>query len=348
MPAMPAVPETPALPAVPVPNFSDYDSEADFEVAMEAWGEKMEVWGEEVERRFEGDWEDKMDAWGEEMEVWGEAVEVQAASLDLSELDVLAQLGDLADLQGLAELADLSDLKPGIYIDGDRVGAKGDVVKARILRQVEARLRDSSYADQKELRHDLAEAQVERARDLAEARIERAQEQVERAQERAEENAERARERAQHQVEREQHRAEARAHAKAAKHESQSSSHSKQTVTVSSDEPGNMVTINGHKLDVDSFRTQVMNALVEDGLIRAGDRSVTLSLCGDGLEVDGKTGSKAQAKRYEKMFKAAGLDVNDSIVLKLKPDLMSLTMSGHGRKDVKKISVGTYEHTPNK
>lgn len=355
MPVMPAVPATPAMPAAPVPVFGDYGNEEKFEAAMDAWGEKMDAWGEELEDRFEGEWEDKMEAWGEEMEAWGEAVEVQAANFDFDELAMLAELGDLADLQGLAQLADLSELQPGIYIDGDRIGAKGDAVKARVLRQVEARLRDSTYEDQRELRRDLAEAQAERAQDLAEQRAEQveqraeqAQERVERAQERAEEHAERVQERAQHQMEREQHRVEARAHAEAARHQTRSSSHSKHTVTVNSDDPGNTVIINGRKMDVDSFRTTVMNALIEDGLIRAGDRSVTLALCGNDLEVDGKTGSKAQAKRYAKMFKAAGLDLDDSFVLKLKPDLMSLTMSGHGQKNVKEISVGTFDHTPSK
>lgn len=355
MPVMPAVPATPALPAVPTPVFGDYDSEDDFEEAMEAWSESMDVWGEEVGRRFEGDWEEAMEAWGEKMEVWGEAVEVHAANFDLSELDMLTELGDLADLQGLAQLADLSELQPGIYLDGDRVSAKGDAVKARILKQVEARLRDSTHEDQVELRRDLAEAHAERVQALAEERAERAQEEVERAQERAEraqeraeQHAERIQERQQHRLEREQHRIEAREHAKSASHESHSSSHSKHTVTVNSDEPGNAVIINGRKMDVDAFRTKVMNALIEDGFIRRNDRSVKVELCGTDLKVDGKKGTKAQAKRYTKMFKAAGLNVDETLVLKLKPDLMSLTMSGHAKKGAEKISIGTYEHTPNK
>lgn len=345
MPVMPAVPVTPVMPAVPVPVYGNYDSEDAFEAAMEAWDEKMEAWGEEVERRFEGDWEDKMEAWGEEMEVWGEAVEAQAEDFEFSGLDVLAELGDLANLQGLEKLAELSELQAGIYIDGERVGAKSEAVKARVLRQIEARLRDASHEDKLELRRDLAEAKAERAEAFAEERAERAQERAERAQERVEERAERAAERAQHQVERQ---AEARAHAKAASHESHSSSHSKHTVTVSSDEPGNTVVINGRKMDVDAFRTKVMNGLIEDGFIRRNDRSVKVELCGTDLKVDGKKGTKAQAKRYTKMFKAAGLNVDETIVLKLKPDLMSLTMSGHAKKDAEKISIGTYEHTPNK
>ncbi|GHB00957.1 hypothetical protein GCM10009069_24860 [Algimonas arctica] len=330
MPVMPAVPATPELPAVPMPVFGDYDSKDAFEAAMESWGEQMEVWGEEVERRFEGDWEDKMEAWGEEMEVWGEQFGEQAAHFDISEL---AELSQLADLSELAKLGDLSELKPGIYIDGDAVDAKGDVIKARVLLQVEARLRAQDEQERAMDRAERAQGEAERAEDRAERARDRAEQQADRAQERAERLAERQAE---------------RAHEMATQHETRSSSHSKHTVTVNSDEPGNTVIINGRKLDVDSFRTKVMNALIEDGFIRAGDRSVTLALCGDSLEVDGKTGSKAQAKRYAKMLKSAGLDLDNSIVLKLKPDLMSLSMSGPGDEKDREISVGTYEHTPNK
>lgn len=70
-----------------------------------------------------------------------------------------------------------------------------------------------------------------------------------------------------------------------------------------------------------------MGALIEDGLITASNKSATISLCDDDLEVNGRAGTKAQAKRYAAMFKSANFDPSDSIVLKFKPDGMSVTLS---------------------
>lgn len=340
MPPMPAVPATPAMPAVPPPVFGNYDSEDAFEAAMETWGEKMEVWGEEVERRFEGDWEEKMEAWGEEMEVWGEAVEEMSENYDeqgfeaLAELDVLAQLADLGDL------ADLSGLQSGIYVFEDsKIEGKADEIRGRVLRSVEAQRQLAVDVERQSKQMERNEKHAERILKNAERQVAQAERQVER------------------QIERQQHQAEARVHAaedarqkaRSSSHSSsQSSSHSNHTITVNSDEPGNIVVINGRTLDVDRFRTQVMNALIEDGFIKARDTSVTLKLCGYDLVVDNKEGSKAQAKRYAKIFKSAGFDLDDSLTLKLKPDLLSLKMSGHGQNNAKEISVGTYEHTPSK
>jgi hypothetical protein len=43
--------------------------------------------------------------------------------------------------------------------------------------------------------------------------------------------------------------------------------------------------------------------------------------------VNGRAGTTAQAKRYAAMFKSANFEQSDSIVLKFKPDEMSVTLS---------------------
>lgn len=350
MPEMPVIPETPALPAVPIPIFGDYDSVDDFEAAMETWGETMEVWGEEVERRFEGDWEDRMDAWGEEMEVWGEAVEELAEDFDGNGFEILAELDGLAGLSELAALADLSALENGVFIlDEDRVDAKAEEIRARILTQIDTRMRDG----------ERAEEEAERAQERAEQAQERIEEQVEREQERAQERAERAQERAQEHAERVREREErhtalhaerdrrtAEQHARSRSHSTRESG-SYQTTEISGAGHDDTVRINGHDIHIGRFRQTLMAALVEDGFVDADERDVKVSLCGD-MTVNGRNGTDAQYRRYKTLFADMGLDVSGSITIKLKPDSLYLSLSGSSDHDNGlEMTFGTYEHTSN-
>lgn len=348
MPAMPAVPATPPLPAVPTPVFGDYDSEEAFEAAMEAWGERMEIWGKEVERRFEGDWEDKMEAWGEEMEVWGESFEALAADFEGNEFAALAALGNLESLGGLAALAELGE---GVYaIDPSDHNAKAEDIRSFVMRKVEAERRQAQASERQAA---MVDRQVN-AKERAKAQKERAKAQVERQVAQAEREIAHQKRMVEHQQRQFEHQVRQAEYqqrvvdAATARRDSRTGAHTNQKITVTSDEPGSTVVINGRTLDVDAFRAKMMAALIEDGFITARNKSVTIELCDEDLEVNGRSGTEAQAKRYAKMFKSAGFDENDSIVLKFKPDLMSVALSGHGQKNVKKISVGTFDHTPSK
>lgn len=353
MPVMPPVPATPALPAVPTPVFGDYDSEEAFEAAMDAWGERMEVWGEEVERRFEGDWEDKMEAWGEEMEVWGESIEALAADFEGHEFAALAALGNLESLGGLAALA---ELEPGVYaIDPSDYHAKAEDIRRSVMRKVEAERRQVQATERQVQAAERQVAMVDRqvsAKERAKAQAERAKAQAKREIAQAKREVAHRKHMVEHQQREVEHQArqaeyqQRRAEAAQARRTSRTGAHTNQNITVTSDEPGSTVVINGKTLDVDAFRAKVMGALIEDGFITARNKSVTVDLCGEKLTVNGRSGTEVQAKRYAGMFKSAGFDGNDSIVLKFKPDLMSVALSGHGQKDVKKISVGTFNHTP--
>jgi len=382
MPVMPAVPATPELPAVPAPVFGDYDSDDAFEAAMETWGEEMEVWGEEVERRFEGDWEDKMDAWGEEMEVWGEAVEALAENFEGNGFEILAELDGLASLSDLASLADLAALENGVFIlDDQRVDARAEDIQARILGQIETRMRESERAQERaenarEQSMERAERQQERAQEQAERameQIERQQEQVVRAQEqaareqeqvvRAQEQAERQQEqvvRAQEQVQRAIEQAERHAELheererRAAERDARSQSRTSSTsrshhaTTISGAGEDDVVRINGRDIHIARFRQTLMAALVEDGLVNSNARYVAVSLCGGTLKVDGREATDVQFRRYQALFEEAGLGVSDSLDVKLKPDSLSLHISGSGEhENGVEMTFGTFEHTPN-
>lgn len=305
-PAYPKMPAVPALPDVPMPVFSDYGSEDAFEAAMEAWGDRMDDWGDEVERRFEGDWEDKMDAWGEEMEVWGETIEAFAESYDDEGLAALDGLDALAALEGLQGLINLGDLEKGVYIvDEHKMGHKADEIRDRIMQNVYRETEQAKHQrEQAELRHEKAEHRREQADEL--------------------------REQAQERREQAQHNAEARAHAVSKSHSTQPSDHSHHEIRVTTDRPGETIKINGQPMDVDRFRADMTGALKKDGFIRSLDDTVKVELCSGELKVKGHTVSKAQSKRYVKIFKSAGLDLSETITVKFKPNVTSLTMSSHG------------------
>lgn len=346
MPVMPAVPAIPVMPAAPVPVVRDFESKEAFEEALEDWSDTIEVWSEEVERRFEGDWEDKMDVWGEKMEAWGDTVKARVAKDDLSGFEALAELGSLADLQDLRKLADLSELVPNIDIDGVQIDVRGDGIRDRILSQVEARLRASSDGDQLEWISEPAQAHAARKQEFFQEKQEFFQEKNERVQERAEETR--------RQAAYKRRKAEANAHAAKARQgatassKAQSARHNDYTIAVSNDDPDKSIVINGRAVAINEFRTEIMTALVKDGLVKTPDQSVKLKLCEGDVIVNGQTGNKAQAKRYTKMIGAAGFDLDDTLIFKFKPDVMTLTASGQGQKPAQQISIGTLDHTSNK
>lgn len=344
MPAMPFVPPTPVIPAVPTPVFGDYENEEAFEAAMETWGEQMEDWGDEVERRFEGDWEESMDDWGEAMDVWGEAVENIVERYDH---DGLAALGALSGLVDLDQLALLGNLEEGVYIiDDGELSNKPELIRARILRDVANTAVQSAMVERQNVIN--AREQANRQREQAarqRAHAERMEKQAESLRKQAKERRKQAERRHAKQAER---HAEAMTHSSQERSSTRTSHHTQHEITVSRDEPGNTVVINGRTLDVDDFRRTVMSALIKDGFITSEKAAVRLELCSGTLSVNGRSGTKAQAKRYAKMLAAVGLDSQDSVTLTFKHDLMSLNLSGHGRKNVQEISVGTFEHTPKK
>jgi hypothetical protein len=302
MPAVPPVPAIPVVPAIPTPVFGDYDSEQAFEAAMDAWGERMEIWGEDVERRFDGDWEDKMEAWGEEMEAWGEQVEALAADFDGNELAALAaleSLSGLGDLDSLGGLAALAVLEEGVYaIDPADFNGQAEDIRRIAMRQAE---RERAHAEREQARAERQVAHQKRILDQKQRQVDHQARQVDHQQRTAD--------------------------AALARRDRRTGAQSNQKIRVTSDAPGSTVDINGKTLDVDKFRAKVMGALIEDGFITARNKSATVALSGDDLEVNGRAGTTAQAKRYAAMFKSANFEQSDSIVLKFKPDEMSVTLS---------------------
>ncbi|GLQ22335.1 hypothetical protein GCM10007853_02090 [Algimonas ampicilliniresistens] len=323
MPAMPATPVVATLPTVPVPNFGDYETEADFEAAMEAWGEKMEAWGEKIEASFEGEWEERMEAWGEEvekrfdgdweesMEAWGEKMEAWGEQVEAMGLNLGAE-----------------DIRHRVESEMQHVS----LMREQAARQVEQSERNR---DQAERVREQAERQAEQS--------ERAREQAERVREQAErrvEQAERARERAVRKVEAKAHAAE-RAH-------STSHSNSTHTVTVSDPEEGKTIMINGRPLDVMALRADLMDALVKDGFVKRNDKTVYIKLCQEYLTVDGRKVSTEQRNRYAKLISKAGLILEDEITLKFKKDQVRISLSGAHQKDPLVMTFGTFEHDPKK
>lgn len=316
MPAMPATPVVATLPTVPVPNFGDYETEADFEAAMEAWGEKMEAWGEKVEASFEGEWEERMEAWGEEvekrfdgdweesMEAWGEKMEAWGEQVEAMGLNLGAE-----------------DIRHRVESEMQHVS----LMREQAARQVEQSERNREQAERVRKQAERQVEQSERAREQAERRVKQ---------------AERARERAVRKVEAKAHAAE-RAH-------STSHSNSTHTVTVSDPEDGKTIMINGRSLDVMALRADLMDALVKDGFVKRNDKTVYIKLCQEDMTVDGRKVSAEQRKRYAKLISKAGLILEDEITLKFKKDQVRISLSGAHQKDPLVMTFGTFEHDPKK
>jgi hypothetical protein len=317
----------------------------------------MDAWGDKVEAQFEGDWEDKMESWEEAMEAWGEAVEEIVESEDFvefAELSALSSLEALGDLDGLASLSALAAIESLDLEDlGNRTGETSEEIRDRIRTSVEAGLRQALNADsRRETVERQIERQVEREVARAEREIERAQRDIERA-ERAERYAERDKryaerdaERAERMAERARHQAERDAHAE---HKRQyGRAHSRHVISFDGDNTGKRVVINGRTLKVDDFAERLRTELVKDGLITNQKTNVKVELCFDKFTVNGKAASKAQAKRYAQMFKAAGIDSDDSTTVIMKKDALKITLSGHGKKDVQTVTGGTHSHDDKK
>ncbi|MEM9599504.1 MAG: M56 family metallopeptidase [Pseudomonadota bacterium] len=323
MPAVPPVPPAPVAPAmppvpnVPAPVFGDYDSEESFEAAMEAWGDKMEAWGEEVEARFEGEWEAEMEAWGEEvearfegewedqMEAWGEEMEAWAEELEARGID------------------------PSAYMHGENLAALSSLEALGSLEAL-ARIGDMEV---------MAEAQAERIAEQVERQVElalRQQERVERQAEREVRMAEREAERAQREAERAMREVERMA-------ERRSHSSKTQTTEISVDGDHSSVEIHGRTVNVNALRQNLAGALVSDGLIRNERSKIKLSLCEDGMEINGKEIGRAQQARYLEIIAASGLRVEGSLLMTLKPDATYIKMSRDGDDDVT-MTLGTYKH----
>lgn len=316
LPPAPAAPAMPPVPSVPTPMIGDYESEAAFEDAMEAWGEKMEAWGTEVEARFEGDWEDKMEAWGAEvearfegdwenqMEAWGEEMEVWAESLEARGIDVGDRLEELGALKGLERIGDIEDYSE----------AYADRIAEQVERQVEMALQ-----------------QQERVERNADRQVRMAERQAERAQRDAE--------RAQRNVERAARDAARKAEWKAAHKSRKTSTH---TTQVSVDGDHDAIQINGRTVNVSALRQNLLTALVADGLIRNDRVAVNLSLCSDGMEINNQAVSAAQKRRYEGIIAASGLDVDGSLLLSIKSDATKIKLSETGDDDGVTMTFGTH------
>lgn len=323
MPPMPVMPPMPPAPAIPVPIFGDYDSEDDFEKAMEKWSAKMEAWGdkidatfdeeweaemerwgEEVEARFEGDWEVKMEAWGREMEVWGEAVEV------------------IAEQAGMEALSELKDIDV-------------EAIRKQALKDAEKHLRWTEKHAEKEAAR--VEREVKREVERAMAEVERQQAKVERELERQERKRMQQERMAAVDASVKASEAWAKADKERVKAEAQyqkavREDRGETVMTFNGVKDSPKVKMNGKSVDVGALHKNLMKQLRSDGLVNKNNQSVWLDICETDMSVDDRALTDSQSERYRKLLSKAGFDMTQSIGLHLKPDSMTIKLSSKESK----------------
>lgn len=323
VPSMPVTPVMPATPSIPVPLPNAYDSEQEFEAAMEAWGEKMEVWGESIGAQFDEDWEAKMEAWGEQMEVWGE--EVEARFDEEWEVEMEAW-GEKMEAWG-EEVEAITENHDGEYEsfgwNEDRIAqhreevrnrAERDAAKnmARVKREAARVLRDRERV-QRDAEREVREA-ARRVRDAARS-TERNREEL--------------------------------------RHQSRSYSQGSRTLISGSDnrvvinEADSKVRINDREVDVEKMRKHLIKKLTKDGLMGRSGLPVKLSFCSDEMKVGQKKVSAERAKEYSRILKDAGLVTDSAVKIVLLSDATQVTMSGKDDRDGLTLTFGTFD-TSNK
>ena len=341
MPVMPELPPVPAVPAIapvppmPAPVFSHYDSEEAFEQAMEEWGDrmddwgdrmsdqfdeeweaKMEAWGTEVEARFEGDWETKMDAWGEEMEVWGAEVEAIAEKAGGAVADRLAEI----DVDAIREDAMRAAEQSRKWTEKR---AEGEL--ARTLQHVERQ-----KAEKVRIEAEKQRAKAEKVRSKAEQQRAKAQQQRMKAEQQRVKAAQLRAQAEQDRSRAEQQRLAANTRTASTRQISRQENKGGTTLTFNGIKDGQTVKLNGQMVDIGDLHSDIMNALRSDGLIDRNAKSADLALAGDTMTVNGAPVELSKTKRYGKLLKARGFDLDQSINMSLQKDGLSIALAGSG------------------
>lgn len=270
----------------------------------------------------ENDFEEAMERWGETMEAWGEEIEGRFEGEWEERMEAWGEE---------VEKRFDGDWEESMEAWGEKMEAWGEQVEAMGLNLSAENIR---YRVNSEMDH------VARMREHAARQIEQS--------ERGREQAERVREQAERRAEHAARKVEAKARA----HERNSNklSNRTNTVSVSGLGGGKSITINGQTMDVANFRTTLMNALVADGLAKRDDDYAKLELCDGELVVNGKTATEAQRRRYIQLLEETGLELEESIEvkIKLKTDKVWISLEGHPHKDQNRITVQSPDRTSNK
>ena len=343
MPELPPVPAVPAIapvPALPAPLFGDYDSEEAFEQAMEEWGAKMEDWGDrmsdsfdeewetkmeawgaEVEARFEGDWETQMEAWGEEMEVWGEQVETIAEEAGTA---VAARLAEI-DVDAIREDAMRAAEKSRAWTEKR---AEGEL--ARSLQNKERQKAEKARMEAEKQRAKAEKQRAKAEQDRAKAQQERAKAAQDRA--RAQQDramAQQARARAQQErAIAEQRRIATNTRTEAQSFISRNQNKGGTTLTFNGIKDGPTVKLNGEMVNIGDLHTDVMNSLKWDGLIEKNAKTADLAMTLNSMNVNGEEVEAKKIKRYQKLLKARGFDLDQSINMSFQEDGLSISLAG--------------------
>jgi beta-lactamase regulating signal transducer with metallopeptidase domain len=347
LPPVPAVPAIPATPTMPMPVFGDYDSEDQFEAAMEAWGEKMEAWGETVGEQFDEDWGEQMDAWGEtverqfedewetEMEAWGEEVESWAETVE-----ALVENGAIVNDRDLVNI----ELNIGRIVEDAMKQA--EISQRQAERAVE---REVAKAEREIMRQQEIQEKVERVRMKAEIKRLEADAQRERAQiQREEADRHRARAKIQREEAKRQRdlakvqRAQAKAQraaaevqrmaARDARRSSKQTTRntSRRTISIDGIEPESTVTIQGREINMSAFRDTLMQNLLQDGLVNSVKNRVLLEVCNDGQwVVNGKDIASGDQARYLALFEQIGYLPGQELSVIVNRDALKLEMVYH-------------------
>ncbi|MEL6686138.1 MAG: M56 family metallopeptidase [Pseudomonadota bacterium] len=361
MPAMPSLPPIPAAPAIPpvpsfpVPIFGDYDSEDDFEGAMEAWGEKMEDWGDrmsdafdeeweakmeawgaEVEARFEGDWEAKMEAWGEEMEVWGEAVEEIAGEAGEYAISRMAEIDVEAIREQALRAAENGREWTEKQVEKDVLKAmqKYERKQAEKARAEAAKQREKA-AEQREKAAKQREQAAEQQRQAAEQRAQAVEQQKQAAEQRrqaseqrrqaVEQRAKAEQDRARAEVQRREAVRYAEARALSSGDKDQSATTLTFNGPMSKDKK---LSLNGRTVNIGALHTDLLSAFKSDGLIKRNAKTVDLEITCEEMTVNGNVVPESKAERYRKLLEARGFDLDQKVQMSLKKEQLTIKLSG--------------------
>ena len=102
------------------------------------------------------------------------------------------------------------------------------------------------------------------------------------------------------------------------------------TLTFNGIKDGPTVKLNGQMVNIGDLHTDVMNSLKWDGLIEKNAKTADLAMTLNSMNVNGEEVEAKKIKRYQKLLKARGFDLEQSINMSFQEDGLSISLAGAG------------------